>query len=289
MKTLLLLLTALVAFGQAPAADPVVMTVGTEKITRSMFEQIIGTLNEQQKAALQTPEARRSLAEQIAELKLMAQESRRQKLDQQPAVQMKIVLQAEQVLANAVYQELLKASPDEAALRAFYKEHEKEWIEAKGRHILVRFEGSRVPVREGQKELNDAEALAKVKDLRAKIVAGASFAETAKKESDDQGSGENGGELGSFGPGQMVEEFDQVAFDIPLGQVSEPIKTAFGYHLILIDSRGAKSFDEVRGTIEEQVKPEMGQKAIEGLKNRTPVIYDEGYFGKASAPPVPPN
>ncbi|MEP6963404.1 MAG: peptidylprolyl isomerase, partial [Acidobacteriota bacterium] len=195
MKTLLLLLTALVAFGQAPAADPVVMTVGTEKITRSMFEQIMGTLNDQQKAALQTPEARRSLAEQIGELKLLAQESRRQKLDQQPDIQMKIVLQAEQVLANAVFQELLKSPPDDAAMRAYYKEHEKDWMEAKGRHILVRFEGSRVPVREGQKELTDAEALTRIQALRAQIVAGASFAEVAKKESDDQGSGENGGDL----------------------------------------------------------------------------------------------
>ena len=113
------------------------------------------------------------------------------------------------------------------------------------------------------------------------VEGGAKFADLAKAESDDTGSGENGGDLGSFGPGQMVEEFDKVAFSAPVGQVSEPIKTAFGYHLILIDERGAKKFEEVRGDIEQALKPQIGQKAIEGLKTKSAVTYDEGYFGKA--------
>jgi peptidyl-prolyl cis-trans isomerase C len=280
---LLLLAAGISAWAQvAPAnPDPVVLTVGAEKITRSMFEQIIGTLNEQQRAQLQTPEARRSLAEQIAELKIMAQEGRARRLDASPAVQARIVLQAEQVLANAVYQEMIAAKPEETELRAYYDQHKDEYSEAKGRHILIRFEGSRVPVREGQKDLTEAEALAKVNDLRARLVAGASFEELAKAESDDVGSGANGGDLGTFTPGQMVEEFDKVAFEVPVGQVSEPIKTAFGYHLIKIESRGAKPFEEMRAQIEQRMRPEMGQKAIDALKAKTAVVYDEAYFGGA--------
>lgn len=283
MKTLLFLLTAMAAWAQvaAPNPDQVVLTVGAEKITRSMFEQIIGTLSEQQRSQLQTPEARRSLAEQIAELKVMAQEGRARRLDASPAVQAKIVLQAEQVLANALYQDLIAAAPAEAALRAFYEEHKNESTEAKGRHILIRFEGSRVPVREGQKDLTDAEALAKAKEVRAKLVAGGNFEEIAKAESDDVGSGANGGDLGSFGPGQMVEAFDKAAFEIPLGEVSEPVRTDFGYHLIKIEQRGAKSFEEMRPEIEQKMRPEMGQKAIEELKTKSTVVYDEAYFGPA--------
>lgn len=286
-KLILVTFCAAFAWAQAPAADPVVMTVGNEKITKSVFESIIAGLNDQQRAQLEQPEARRSLAEQIGELKMMAQEGRARGLDQQLAVQTKIVLQAEQVLANAVYQEMLKVTPSDADMQAYYKEHEKDWTEAKGRHILVRFEGSRVPVRDGQKDLNDAEALAKAKELRAKIVAGANFAELAKTESDDTGSGENGGDLGSFGPGQMVEEFDGFSFSGPVGQVSDPIKTAFGYHLILIDARGAKKFEEVRDEIEQALKPQIGQKAIEALKAKSKVTLDDGYFGKPEAPPAP--
>ena len=289
MKTILLvLMAAAAAWAQAPAADPVVMTVGNEKITKSTFDAIIDSLNDQQKASLADPAAKRNLAEQIGELKMMAQEARVLRLDQSPALQTKIVLQAETVLAQAAYAEMIKAPPSDADMQAYYKAHESEWTEAKGRHILLRFDGSRVPPRDGKTEISDEKALENAKAIRAKILAGASFAELAKAESDDQGSGENGGDLGSFAKGAMVEEFDAAAFTIPVGVVSEPIKSAFGYHLILIESRGAKKFEEVRADIENALKPELGAKAVETLKAKTTMTFDEGYFGKAPAPTPAP-
>lgn len=282
--TFFLTIVAVAAWAQAPATDPVVLTVGTEKITQSTFEAIIAGLNEQQRAQLENPEARRSLAEQIAELKVMAQEGRARHLDETPAIKAKMNLQGEQVLATAVYQDMLKNVTDDD-LKAFYMEHSDEWTEAKGRHILVRFEGSRVPIRDGDKDRTDAEALARAQELRAKIVGGAKFEDVAKADSDDTGSGDNGGDLGTFGPGQMVDEFDEVAFKIPVGTVSEPVRSDFGYHLILIDSRGAKPFEEVRAEIEQAVRPEVGMKAVEALKAKTTVTLDEGYFGKPAAEP----
>jgi peptidyl-prolyl cis-trans isomerase C len=286
MKSLPFLLSAVALWGQqatppaGAAADPVVLTVGSEKITRSMFQEIIDSLPPQQQAQLKTPEARKSLAEQVAELKVMAQEARTRKLDQSAAVRAKVALQADQILASAVYQELTAGDPDDAALRTYYAAHKQDWDEVKARHILIRMQGSRVPVREGHRDLTDVEALAKAKEVRAKIVAGAKFEDQAKAESDDTGSGENGGDLGTFGAGQMVPEFDEVVFKAPVGQVTEPIKTAYGYHLILVEERKSKPFEDARGEIEKKIRPEMGQKAIEALKAKTPVVYDEGYFGK---------
>jgi peptidyl-prolyl cis-trans isomerase C len=286
MKSLPVLLGSLVfsvgsLWGQeAAAADPVVLTVGSEKITQSMFQEIISSLPAQQQAQLTSPEARRSLAEQVAELKVMAQEARARKLDQSAVVKAKAALQMDQILANAVYQQLTAGDPDDAALRAYYAAHKQEWDEVKARHILIRMQGSRVPVREGHKDLTDEQALAKAKEVRAKIVGGAKFEEQAKIESDDTGSGENGGDLGTFGAGQMVPEFDEVVFKAPIGQVTEPIKTAYGYHLILVEERKSKPFEEARADIEQKIRPEMGQKAIEGLKSKTPIVYDDKYFGK---------
>jgi peptidyl-prolyl cis-trans isomerase C len=286
MKSLPFLLGSLVlsvgsSWGQQAApADPVVLTVGSEKITQSMFQEIISSLPAQQQAQLTSPEARRSLAEQVAELKVMAQEARARKLDQSPAVKAKAELQMDQILANAVYQQLTAGDPDDAALRAYYAAHKQDWDEVKARHILIRMQGSRVPVREGHKELTDEQALAKAKEVRAKIVAGAKFEDQAKIESDDTGSGDNGGDLGTFGAGQMVPEFDEVVFKAPIGQVTEPIKTAYGYHLILVEERKSKPFEEARADIEQKIRPEMGQKAIDGLKAKTPIVYDDKYFGK---------
>ena len=126
------------------------------------------------------------------------------------------------------------------------------------------------------------QALAKTQEIRAKLVAGGDFAALAKSESDDAGTGVNGGDLGSFAKGSMVPEFDKVAFELEPGKLSEPVKTQFGYHLILVESHAAKSFEDVRGEIDQKIGPEMMQKVaqqgLEDLKKKTTVVYDDTYF-----------
>ena len=73
-------------------------------------------------------------------------------------------------------------------------------------------------------------------DLKTKIEGGADFGDLAKEHSDCP-SGKDGGSLGSFGPGQMVPEFDTVVFNEEVGAVHGPVQTSFGYHLIEITSR----------------------------------------------------
>ncbi len=81
------------------------------------------------------------------------------------------------------------------------------------------------------------ESEAKALELKQQIADGASFAELAKKHSSCP-SGQGGGSLGEFGKGDMVPEFDAVIFsDLPIGQVSDPVKTQFGYHLIEVHAR----------------------------------------------------
>ena len=284
MKYAILLLAATCVWAQKPPApaDPVVLTIGDEKITKSQFEQIVASLPAQQQQMLQTPAGKRQLAEQLGELKTLAHEARQRKIDQTPKVQAQIELQTDNILAGLVYQDLGNStSPDETAVRAYYAEHKSEYEQVKARHILIRMKGSQVPPRPDQKDLTDEEALAKVKDLRAKIVAGGDFAALAKANSDDTGTGEQGGDLGSFSKGQMVPEFDTAAFTLPAGKVSEPIKTQFGYHLILVDAHETKSFEAVRPEIEAQMKPEMAKKGLEALKKQTPVTIDDAYFGPA--------
>ncbi|WP_425502573.1 peptidylprolyl isomerase [Pseudomonas izuensis] len=77
---------------------------------------------------------------------------------------------------------------------------------------------------------------AKCNELKAQIEAGADFAEVAKANSTCPSS-RQGGDLGSFGPGQMVKEFDTVVFSAPINVVQGPVKTQFGYHLLEVTSR----------------------------------------------------
>ncbi|OVE73828.1 peptidylprolyl isomerase [bacterium B17] len=91
-------------------------------------------------------------------------------------------------------------------------------MQASARHILV-------------------DSAEKCDDIKQQIADGADFADMAKAHSSCP-SGQNGGELGSFGPGQMVPEFDQVVFNEDVGVVHGPVKTQFGYHLVEVTSRG---------------------------------------------------
>ena len=79
----------------------------------------------------------------------------------------------------------------------------------------------------------------KAAELKKEIESGADFAELAQKHSSCP-SGQSGGDLGTFSPGQMVREFDEVVFgDLAVGEVSEPVKTDFGYHLVQVQNRTA--------------------------------------------------
>ncbi|MBA4155908.1 MAG: SurA N-terminal domain-containing protein [Gemmatimonadetes bacterium] len=80
-------------------------------------------------------------------------------------------------------------------------------------------------------------SLERAREVRAEIIGGADFTEIARRESADPGSAAQGGDLGRFGRGQMVPAFEQVAFSVPVGEVSEPVQTPFGFHLIQVQER----------------------------------------------------
>lgn len=88
-------------------------------------------------------------------------------------------------------------------------------------------------------------------DLRQQLAGGADFAALAEEFSDDTGSGAQGGELGWFGRGAMVAPFEEAAFSLPVGEVSEPISTTFGVHLIEVEETDAEH-PKQEGVLEQQ-------------------------------------
>jgi parvulin-like peptidyl-prolyl isomerase len=169
----------------------------------------------------------------------------------------------------------------DADVLRYYEEHKAEFEQVQARHILVRMQGSPVPVRPGQKELTDAEALAKAQDLRKKLEAGADFAALAVENSDDTGSGAKGGDLGTFRQRQMVPEFEKAAFALKVGELSQPVKTQFGYHLIKVESHSTRKLDEVKPELEQRLRPELARKAMEELERNAGASLDPEYFGLA--------
>jgi parvulin-like peptidyl-prolyl isomerase len=263
------------------APDTVVLTVGAQKLTRAQFEELLAVLPDQVRATAGTPHGKRQLAEQLSEVLAVAQEARKRKLDQSPAVQQMIALQTDQVLASALARQISsETKPDDAAMHAYFDQHKSEFERVKASHILIRFKGSNAPARPGQKDLTDEEALAKAQEIRKKLVDGADFAATAKAESDDVGSGSKGGSLGTFGHGQMVPPFEQAAFSLPLNQISEPVKSAFGYHIIKVEERTSKNFEEAKPELEKQLGPKLTREALDNIHKQAQVNLDDAYFGK---------
>ncbi|MFN7992026.1 MAG: peptidylprolyl isomerase [Bryobacteraceae bacterium] len=260
--------------------DPVLITVGTQKITRTQFESLYAVLPDGARARYNGPEGKKQLAEQMAELFALADEARRRKVDQDPKVRDQIRVQTDQILATSLMQNYANSGGlmDESALRDYFDQHKSEYMQVQGRHILIRFKGSPVPVREGQKDLTEEESLAKVQDLRKRISGGEDFAALAKSESDDVGSGSAGGSLGTFGKGQMVKPFEDVAFSLPVGQLSEPVKTQFGYHLIQVQEQKNQKFEDARPMIEQRLKSERPRQLAEEIKKKAGIVVADPSF-----------
>ena len=141
-----------------------------------------------------------------------------------------------------------KATPQE--VQAYYNAHQSEYQvpeQARSRHILIKFPGG--------KAKTDAEAKATAESLLKQIQGGADFAELAKKNSEDPGSGAQGGELGFARRGAMVPEFDAAIFNNKIGDV-KLIHSQFGYHIVQVEERQtahSQPLAEVEPTIQVQI------------------------------------
>jgi peptidyl-prolyl cis-trans isomerase D len=156
-----------------------------------------------------------------------------------------------------------------------YEDNQQQYStpeQVRASHILLKTEGK-----------DDAAVKKQAEDLLAKVKAGADFAQLATKFSEDDVSKTKGGDLDFFPKGQMVPEFDQAAFAMKPGEISDLVKTQYGYHIIKVSEKRAastKSLDEVRAQIEDQLKWERAQAEAQRIaddvagKLKTPADFD---------------
>ena len=142
---------------------------------------------------------------------------------------------------------------DEDALRRMYEEQEANFVQAEERrasHILI-------AVDPDADEAADQAARDKALQLLERIRSGESFEEIAKAESQDPGSAAEGGDLGFFGRGMMVKPFEEAVYGMSSGDISEPVRTRFGYHIIKltdIKAQQGRPFEEVRAALEQEYR-----------------------------------
>lgn len=166
-----------------------------------------------------------------------------------------------ETLMNDVTKDL---SVTEDRLKAFYSENQAQFKhdeEVSAAHILIKTDATAK-----DPKADEAKALTKIQDILKQVRGGADFAELAKKHSEDPGSGAQGGDLGFFGKGRMVPEFEKAAFTMKDGEVSEPFKTQFGYHIIKRNEyRPARTetYDQVKDQIKENLLSQERNQAFQ--------------------------
>ena len=251
---------------------------------------------------------REELKKQLGEFKVIAQRARKDGLDREDLTRLQILLTRSQALAGAYLGDLQKNADKlvaDADVEQYYKDHPADFDEIRVRHILISTqpkpdseeESDPKDAKDGKaKDAKDAkakkpadkpktltkdEALKKSQELLERARKGEDFAKLATENSDDQGSKDKGGEYDFFAHGKMVPEFEKAAFALQPGQISEPVETQFGYHIIKLEERRAAAAptadEKVRQQIVEKLKQEKIEARIEEITASSDVVVPEDF------------
>ncbi len=230
----------------------IAITEGDLKLAEDEIGRDLGNLPEATK--------RRVLVEFLIENNLFAKAAEQAKLSEGPSFDERMKYWRNRALRDAYFDKEINTSVSEDAAKTFYDDQVKSLKpkeEVQARHILV-----------------DTEE--KAKELKKKLDEGADFAALAKENSKDPGTKDDGGMLGYFSAGQMVPDFEQAAFALKKGEVSAPVKSQFGWHLIKVEDRRQKpppTFDEVKDRILASMIHQRAQAVAAKLREDAKIEY----------------
>ena len=158
-------------------------------------------------------------------------------------------------------EEYIKDNITDKEIKDYYNDEFAGDISAK--HILIKVKSD-----SDEEGLTDDEAKAKAEDLIKELNDGADFSTLAKENSEDPGSAANGGDLGYFNKGKMVKEFEEAAYKLKVNEyTSEPVKTTYGYHIILkTDEKEKESLDKVKDEIKEKIVDKKREDKVNDVK-----------------------
>ena len=211
--------------------------------------------------AYNNPQGRAAVLEQLIAQRLFLLDAQRNLLEREQAFKDQLAAVKEQLLMEyAISKCVDSVRVSEDDVRGYYDAHKDEMTEGEtvnASHILV-----------------DSEE--KANEILASINAGEISFEDAAKANSSCPSSAQGGNLGDFGRGQMVPEFDQACFEMEEGEVRGPVKTQFGYHLIRLNKKNPAeilSYNDVRAQLFEQITRERQQAAYQSKINQLKIMY----------------
>jgi peptidyl-prolyl cis-trans isomerase C len=239
------------AVAKAQDSDPLIARVNGVEIHQSdlaLAEDEVGASIPQ----MAPDQKREYLITYLTDVVILAQAADKQKIADRDDVKRHLAFERNKVLMETLLQDTGKAALTDDAMHKVYDEAVKQMPpeeEVHARHILVPTE-------------------AEAKDIEDQLKKGADFATLAKEKSKDPGAAD-GGDLGYFTKEQMVPEFSDAAFKLEKGQISDPIHTQFGWHIIQVEDKRTKptpTFDQVRSQLENFVAHKAQAEMVENLR-----------------------
>jgi len=247
-----------------------IITEGDMKLAEAEIGSDLGTL----------PDAtrRRVLLEFLIENQLFADAAESQRLGTGAGYDERMQYWRRRSLRDLYFDKTVRDAVNDADARKFYETQAgavRPEEEVRARHILV-------------------ESQEKARELFEKIAHGADFAGLARQHSKDPGSKDQGGELGFFARGQMVPQFEEAAFKLKRGEVSEPFETHLGWHLVRVDERRqrpAPAFETVKDRVVAAMIHQKAQQIVTDLRGKAQIEYIDPEIRRsmqAERPGAPP-
>lgn len=224
-------------------------------ITTADFKKEVENLPPYLRPMAETPEGKKELLDTMIIREIIMQQAKKDGLDKSPEVTEKLDELKKQIIIQTFLKKKVEAQTaiSDADLQKFYDQNKdklKTGEQVRASHILVKSE-------------------AEAQDILAQIKKGGNFEQLASKYSIDAAKAK-GGDLGWFGKGSMIPEFEKVAFGMKEGEVSGIVKTQFGYHIIKLTGKrpaGIPPFADVKEQIKAKLLPEKQKEVIEKLKD----------------------
>jgi len=261
MKRFLIAVMVLAAFAacnkkpadqQTQQKGAVLAKVGTAVITEGDLERELKSLPDYAQQMFADEKGKEKFLDELVKKEMLYQEALKKGLDKSPD----FLKKAEEFKKLTLVSELLekeimaKAKVSDQEAREYYEKHKEDFVttsQIRASHILVKTED----------EANK---------ILARLKKGEKFEEIAKKESIDKGSAKNGGDLGYFSRGQMVPEFEKAASELKPGEISKPVKSNFGYHIIKVTDKKTGpviEYDRIKDLISQKLSGERQKEAFD--------------------------
>jgi len=246
--------------------NKVLAVVGGKTITEADVQNTLMNLG-QRAQQYNSPQGKKILLDQIINKELVLLDARKNLLEHDAEFKAELEKLKQELLANFYVEKILReVKVKDEEIRKYFDEHPEEFQgeeTVSASHILV------------EKEEQALEILEKIQ--KGEIT----FSDAAKAFSTCPSS-QRGGDLGEFGKGQMVPEFDKACFEMAVGEVKGPVKTQFGFHLIQLNQKNeAKpvSFEEAKEVLSQKLLAEAQQKAYQSKMNQLRILYPVDHSG----------